>query len=134
MYVEMGETKSEGMVRLSDIPEDYFDFDKDNMRLIGQRTGRIIKFGDNVQVVIKAANLLDRTIDLQLVTESLGNNQRRAGRSKEDGFARRDDRGSDRGRSGGGSRSGGKSGGSSRSPKAGGGSGSGKKGRSRFHS
>jgi ribonuclease R len=137
MYVEMGETKSEGMARLADIPEDYFEFDKENMRVIGQRTGRIIKFGDKVEVIVKAANLLDRTIDLELITPGGGTNQRRAGRSKSDGYAARDERGGsrDRGRSGGsgsggGGRSGGKSGGS-RPPKAGGGGG--KKGRGRFH-
>ncbi|GAB2945241.1 hypothetical protein GCM10027048_07760 [Hymenobacter coalescens] len=139
MYVEMGETKSEGMARLADIPEDYFEFDKENMRVIGQRTGRIIKFGDKVEVFVKAANLLDRTIDLELVTDSLGTNQRRAGRGKSDGYAARDERGGGGGRSRSGSggggradgRSGGKSGGSggSRPRKSGGG----KKGRSRFH-
>ncbi|GAB3826751.1 ribonuclease R [Hymenobacter jeollabukensis] len=139
MYVEMGETKSEGMVRVSDIDEDYFQYDKERMQMVGQRTGRIIKFGDTVQVIIKAANLLDRTIDLDLVTSGTGTNQRRAGRAKSDGYAARDERGSGggRGRSGSGSggrsdgRGGGKSGGSggSRPRKSGGG----KKGRSRFH-
>ncbi|GAA4390425.1 ribonuclease R [Hymenobacter koreensis] len=128
MYVEMGETKSEGMARLADIPEDYFEFDKDNMRVIGQRTGRIIKFGDKVEVVVKAANLLDRTIDLELVTPGGGTNQRREGRSKSDGYAgrNRDDR--PRGGGSGGGRPGGKSGGG----KSGGGGG-GRKNRSRYH-
>ncbi|RTQ48408.1 ribonuclease R [Hymenobacter gummosus] len=131
MYVEMGETKSEGMVRLSDIDEDYFEYDKERMRMVGQRTGRIIKFGDNVQVIIKAANLLDRTIDLDLVTATTGTNQRRAGRSKSDGYAARDERGSGgRGRSGGGRE--GDNPARNRPPKAGKGGG-GKKGRSRFH-
>ncbi|OON70957.1 ribonuclease R [Hymenobacter sp. CRA2] len=133
MYVEMGETKSEGMVRLSDIDEDYFEYDKERMRMVGQRTGRIIKFGDNVQVIIKAANLLDRTIDLDLVTATTGTNQRRAGRSKSDGYAARDERGAgrDRGRSGSGGRDGDKPA-RNRPPKSGKGGG-GKKGRSRFH-
>ncbi|WP_400192757.1 ribonuclease R [Hymenobacter sp. B81] len=126
MYVEMGETKSEGMARLADIPEDYFEFDKENMRIIGQRTGRIIKFGDKVEVIVKAANLLDRTIDLELVTPAGGTNQRREGRSKSDGYAGRNRQGDDRPRGGG--RPGGKSGGSKS-----GGSGGGKKGRSGFH-
>lgn len=126
MYVEMGETKSEGMVRLSDIDEDYFEYDKERMRMVGQRTGRIIKFGDNVQVIIKAANLLDRTIDLDLVTATTGTNQRRAGRSKSDGYAARDER-DGRGRSGGSDKPA-----RNRPPKSGKSSG-GKKGRSRFH-
>ncbi|KAA9332948.1 ribonuclease R [Hymenobacter busanensis] len=130
MYVEMGETKSEGMARLADIPEDFFELDKENLRVIGRNTGRIIRFGDKVEVIIKAANLLDRTIDLELVTEGRGSNQRREGRAKSDGYAGRSR--DDRGPRGGSSRSGdgsGRPGG-----KSGGKSGGGKKGgRSGFH-
>ncbi|UYZ62233.1 ribonuclease R [Hymenobacter weizhouensis] len=67
LYVEIEENKCEGMVRVSDIPGDFFELDKDNYRLVGQRTKRIIQFGDELQVVVKAANLLDRTIDFELV-------------------------------------------------------------------
>lgn len=67
MYIEIEENKCEGMVRLSDIPGDYFELDKDNYRIVGQRSKRIIQFGDELQVVVKAANLLDRTIDFELV-------------------------------------------------------------------
>ncbi|WP_078063314.1 ribonuclease R [Solirubrum puertoriconensis] len=82
LYVEMGETKSEGMARLADIQEDFFELDKENLRIIGRNTGRIIRFGDEVRVIIKAANLLDRTIDLELV--SLPRNAGRAARPREE--------------------------------------------------
>jgi ribonuclease R len=120
IYVEMGETKSEGMARLADIQEDFFDLDKENMRIIGRNTGRIIRFGDEVKVIIKAANLLDRTIDLELVLPGRGSrgggrSERPEGRRNDDhrGGSRRDDRGP-------------KSSASGDKPK--------KKGRSRFHS
>jgi ribonuclease R len=67
MYVEIEENKCEGMVRLSEIPGDTFELDKDNYRIVGRGTKRIIQFGDELQVVVKAANLLDRTIDFELV-------------------------------------------------------------------
>jgi len=67
VYVEIPENKCEGMVRVSDIPGDFYELDKDNYRLVGQRTKRIIQFGDEMQVIVKAANLLDRTIDFELV-------------------------------------------------------------------
>ncbi|MBW3128991.1 ribonuclease R [Hymenobacter profundi] len=67
VYVEIQENKCEGMVRVSDIPGDYFELDKDNYRLVGKKTKRVIQFGDPLQVVVKAANLLDRTIDFELV-------------------------------------------------------------------
>ncbi|WP_019948754.1 ribonuclease R [Hymenobacter aerophilus] len=69
MYVEIAENKCEGMIRISDIPGDYFELDKDNYRLVGQRSKRIIQFGDELQVEVKAVNLLDRTIDFALVDD-----------------------------------------------------------------
>ncbi|GAA3937925.1 ribonuclease R [Hymenobacter algoricola] len=67
MYVEIEENKCEGMIRLSDIPGDTFELDKDNYRIVGRGSKRIIQFGDELQVVVKSANLLDRTIDFELV-------------------------------------------------------------------
>ena len=69
MYIEIEENKCEGMVRLSDIPGDEFELDKDNYRIVGRRTKRIIQFGDVMEVVVKSANLLDRTIDFELVDD-----------------------------------------------------------------
>lgn len=68
VFVELAENKCEGMVRLGDIPGgDYFELDKENYRLVARRSGRVIRFGDTVRVRVMAANLTDRTIDLQLV-------------------------------------------------------------------
>ncbi|GAB3301679.1 ribonuclease R family protein [Hymenobacter tenuis] len=69
LYVEIEENKCEGMVRVADIPGDFFELDKDNYRLVGQRTKRFIQFGDELQVIVKSANLLDRTIDFELVDD-----------------------------------------------------------------
>ncbi len=67
MYIEIESNKCEGMVRLSDIPGDTFELDKDNYRIVGRGSKRIIQFGDELEVVVKSANLLDRTIDFDLV-------------------------------------------------------------------
>jgi ribonuclease R len=67
IFVEIEENKCEGMVRLSDISDDYYELDADNYRIIGRQTKRIISFGDEVMVEVKSANLADRTIDLELV-------------------------------------------------------------------
>jgi ribonuclease R len=67
IYVEMIENKCEGMVRMSDIDDDFYELDADNYRIIGRRTKRIIAFGDVVKVTVLDANLSKRTIDLELV-------------------------------------------------------------------
>ncbi|WP_133271161.1 ribonuclease R [Hymenobacter radiodurans] len=113
MYVEVEENKCEGMIRVSDIPGDFFELDKDNYRLVGQRTKRIIQFGDELQVIVKAANLLDRTIDFELVDERPMSQRRNdAPRREESGRGRRSERGPERDR--GGKSSGGPGGGGKR--------------------
>jgi ribonuclease R len=67
MFVEIVETKCEGMVRLADLEDDYYEVDMDNYRIIGKRNKRMITLGDTVQVVVKSTNLERRTIDLELV-------------------------------------------------------------------
>ncbi|MCS6967092.1 MAG: ribonuclease R [Cytophagales bacterium] len=64
IYVELLDTRCEGMVRISDIPGDYYEHDPNNYCLVGRRYKRIIKLGDIVQVRIKATSLEKRTIDL----------------------------------------------------------------------
>lgn len=67
VYVEIIETKCEGLIRMSDLGDDFYQLDAANYRIVGRGTGRIIAFGDALQVRIKDTNLARRTIDLVLV-------------------------------------------------------------------
>ena len=67
MYVEIVENKCEGMVRLSDLEDDFYELDAQNYRIIGRRNKRMISFGDEVTVEVKEVNLNARTIDLTFV-------------------------------------------------------------------
>ncbi|MFC4872167.1 ribonuclease R [Negadavirga shengliensis] len=67
VYVEITETKCEGMVRIQDISDDYYDFDEKNMRLIGSKNKRIITLGDKVMVRVTRTDIDRRTIDLEFV-------------------------------------------------------------------
>ncbi len=67
IYVELVKTKCEGMVRLSDLKDDYYQFDEENFRVIGQRTKNTFTLGDMVTVVVKKTDIDRRTIDLQMV-------------------------------------------------------------------
>ncbi len=66
IFVEITETASEGMVRMADLTGDFFDLDKENYRLIGQRSGVTYTFGDKVRVSVKDINLGRRSMDLVL--------------------------------------------------------------------
>lgn len=71
IYVEVNETRCEGMVRLSSLEDDHYIADLDNYRIIGQNNKKIIRFGDTVTVRVDACSLANRTIDLSMVsTES----------------------------------------------------------------
>jgi len=95
IYVEIEENKCEGMIRISDLPGDTFELDKENYRIVGRGSKRIIQFGDELQVIVTSANLLDRTIDMALVDDRPADVRQRERASREAG------RGSGGGRPGG---------------------------------
>lgn len=66
IFVEITETASEGLIRMNDLGDDYYELDKENYRLIGQKTKRIYTFGDQVKVKVKDTNLTRRSMDLYL--------------------------------------------------------------------
>jgi ribonuclease R len=67
MFVEITETACEGMVRLADLSDDYYELDKENYRVIGRSKGRVFTFGDAVKVKVKTTDLSKRSMDLDLV-------------------------------------------------------------------
>ena len=69
IYVEIIENKCEGMVRIKDVPGDYFFFDDRNHALIGERTKKIYQLGDLVKVTVAKADLIKRHLDFTMVQE-----------------------------------------------------------------
>ena len=69
IYVEIIENKCEGMVRIKDVPGDYFFFDERNHALIGERTKKIYQLGDLVKVTVAKADLIKRHLDFTMVQE-----------------------------------------------------------------
>ena len=67
LYVEIVENMCEGMVRLQDIPGDYYLFDPENYCARGKKTGQEYKMGDKVQIVVKRADLIKKQLDFELV-------------------------------------------------------------------
>jgi ribonuclease R len=67
LYVELEENKCEGLVRLRELDDDFYEFDETNLCVVGARTGRRYSLGDSVRVVIAKADLLKKQIDMRLV-------------------------------------------------------------------
>jgi ribonuclease R len=68
IFVELLGMGAEGMVRLADLTDDYYEFDADNYRVVGRKGGSIIGFGQEVKVKVKSTDLDRRSIDLELVS------------------------------------------------------------------
>lgn len=66
IFVEITETASEGLIRMTDLGDDYYELEKENYRIVGQRTKKIYTFGDQVKVKVKDTNLARRSMDLYL--------------------------------------------------------------------
>jgi len=66
LYVEL-ENTVEGLVHVSTIPFDYYYFDESAYEMIGEKTGRRFKLGDAVEITVKDADKLAKTIDFELV-------------------------------------------------------------------
>jgi ribonuclease R len=70
LFVEITETKCEGMVRMADMKDDFYEFDEKNYRVIGRRRKKIYRLGDKVEVWIKKTDVDRRLIDLTFETKS----------------------------------------------------------------
>jgi len=66
MFVELDNTV-EGLIRLSYLTDDYYHFHELQMALIGERTSKIYRIGDEVRVRVLRVNMDEHTIDFELV-------------------------------------------------------------------
>ncbi len=69
IFVELKESKCEGLIRLKDIDDDLYYFDQKNYRIIGSRTGRQFDIGDELEVQVAAVDLKRKELDLKLLSE-----------------------------------------------------------------
>ena len=67
IFVEMIENKCEGMVRLTSLKDDYYEFDPERYCVIGSRSKKIYTLGDPVKVRVIKTDIDRRTIDLKLI-------------------------------------------------------------------
>jgi ribonuclease R len=78
VFVEITETKCEGMIRVQDMDDDYYEFDERNMRLVGSRNKKMITLGDKVMVRVVNTDIDRRTIDLEFATNDRKKSRPRA--------------------------------------------------------
>jgi ribonuclease R len=68
IYVEIIETKCEGMIRMSDMTDDFYEFDEKRYRIMGRRNKKVFTLGDKIKVRVKKTDIDRRLIDLVFAT------------------------------------------------------------------
>jgi len=80
VFIELERIFIQGLLHVSNLGDDYFTFYPAAMSLVGERSGRRIKLGDKLSVVLADVDTQSRKIDLLLAGGKTGKRNRR-GRS-----------------------------------------------------
>lgn len=67
LFVEEKESRCEGMIRLRDLGDDYFEYNDKELAIVGKRTKKTFKIGDKVKFKVAGADITKRMIDYKLV-------------------------------------------------------------------
>lgn len=67
IFVEESTSKCEGMIRLRDLGDDFFEYKEKELIVVGKRTKKTFRIGDKVRFSVTAADITKRIIDYKLV-------------------------------------------------------------------
>ena len=68
-WVELNEVMAEGMVRLSTLTDDYYNYLSDRQEIIGERTGKRFVMGQKIRVQLVGVSLSRLEVELALLDE-----------------------------------------------------------------
>jgi ribonuclease R len=69
MFVSLDDVFVEGLVHISNLANDFYQFDQVKHRLVGERTRRTFRLGDKLSIQVMSVSLDDRKIDFALAGE-----------------------------------------------------------------
>ncbi|MGH8076632.1 MAG: ribonuclease R, partial [Lysobacter sp.] len=69
LFIELDESKVNGLVHVTQLPNDFYHFDPIRKTLTGERAGREFRLGDRLSIIVLKASVEDRKIDFKLVDE-----------------------------------------------------------------
>ncbi len=70
MFIELSHYVIEGLVHVSELKGDQYDFDKEEYTLTGRKTGKVYRVGDAVKIRIKSVSKEEKRADFLLVKDS----------------------------------------------------------------
>ena len=56
----------EGLVSMTDLDDDYYDYDDTSLTLVGKHKGKIYSIGDDIKIRVKRADVKYREIDFYI--------------------------------------------------------------------
>ncbi len=75
LFVELDESKVNGLIHVTQLPYDFYHFDPLRKTLSGERRGRVFRLGDRLSIVVLKASLEERKIDFRLAEDERGPRQ-----------------------------------------------------------
>ena len=69
LFIELDESKVNGLVHVTQLPRDFYHFDAVRKTLTGERRGLEYRLGDRVRIVVLKASVEERKIDFRLVDD-----------------------------------------------------------------
>ncbi len=70
LFVQLDDLFIEGLVHITGLPRDYYNFEAAHHRLVGERTRRVFRLGDRLSVIVTRVDVDERKIDFDLVDGS----------------------------------------------------------------
>jgi ribonuclease R len=67
LFVELDEYYVEGLIHITSLPKDYYDFDPISHRLVGENRGMVFRLSDKVDVRLSNVDMDERRIDFELI-------------------------------------------------------------------
>jgi ribonuclease R len=67
LFVLLDEVFVEGLVHVNSMVDDYYTFQQDSYRLVGERSRRSFRLGDRLAVRVSRVDKLERLIDFVLL-------------------------------------------------------------------
>ncbi|TAK79303.1 MAG: RNB domain-containing ribonuclease, partial [Gammaproteobacteria bacterium] len=77
IFVELAEIYVEGLVHITALPDDYYQFDPIKHALIGDRSGRRFRLGDSVKIQVSRVDLDQCKIDFVLEEGQRGSTRKK---------------------------------------------------------
>ena len=78
LFVQLDDMYIEGLIHITSLPKDYYQYEEDHHRLVGEKTRKIFRLGDNLKVKVIRVELNERKIDFELIEKNKGTDTKKS--------------------------------------------------------